>query len=347
MSLNDKAFVPALGVVLPKAVPLIKKAVIPDISDSSSYYSLEVTNLYVSEVNGLNTDNIKLSFSDNLVKVDVKGVEIGVEGDAHIKALFISADGTLTVKVNDIQANVALTSALNGDRLSFSAAQLSVDTGKIDVSISGNIGAEILNLFTSYIEETVKSQIVSAAQKAIEQTLIPKLNAFASQVAYDYELSPSPFSVHVNPAMNPSEQNGVLSAGVIGYLYNTVIGGTPEVKAPVPFDITSSSSFLQVQISDYSLNSALWAIHVGKSSLALNQALLDQAGIPDLDGIMNTDRFEKIFPGFVEAFGADRPVQLVLSTISQGNVHASAQGLEATQFAKADIQIMDSTGNYV
>lgn len=74
--------------------------------------------------------------------------------------------------------------------------------------------------------------------------MIPKLNAFASSVAYDYVLSPSPFSVHVNPTMNPTESSGVLSAGVIGYLYNTVIGGTPDVKAPVSFDITPSSSYL-------------------------------------------------------------------------------------------------------
>lgn len=66
--------------------------------------------------------------------------------------------------VNDIQAHVALDSALNGDRLSFSVGQLVVDTGKIDISITGNVGADILNLFTSYIEATVKTQIVAAAQ---------------------------------------------------------------------------------------------------------------------------------------------------------------------------------------
>lgn len=63
------------------------------------------------------------------------------------------------------------------------------------------------------------------------------------------------------------------------------------------------------------------------------------ANISDLDGIMNTDKFENIFPGFVDAFGANKSVQLVLSTVSQGQVHASASGLEVTQFARADIQI--------
>lgn len=216
---------------------------IPDISDSSSYYSLEVSDLKVQDVLGLNTENIKVSFENNQVQVSVKGVVIDVAGNAHIKALFVSANGVLSVKVSDISANIALGQSFSNGRIQVSADQVSVNTGKIDINITGDLGAEVLSLFTSFLEDTVKTEIVKAAQQAIASTLVPQANAFLSSVAYDYALTPTPFSVHLNPTSATSESNGLLSAGVVGFLYNTAIGGTPDVAAPVPFVLSGTSSY--------------------------------------------------------------------------------------------------------
>lgn len=101
----------------------------------------------------------------------------------------------------------------------------------------------MLNLFISSLENTIREQIVQGAKTAIASTVEPKLNAFLSSVAYDYLLTPTPFSIHVNPTSAPSESNGLLSAGVLGFLYNTAIGGTPDIKAPVPFTLSSTSSY--------------------------------------------------------------------------------------------------------
>lgn len=56
---------------------------------------------------------------------------------------------------------------------------------------------------------------------------------------------------------------------------------------------------------------------------------------------MNTDNFDMVFPGFQKSFGVNKMVQLNLSTGSQGTVHASESGLEATQEVNVDIMIAD------
>lgn len=117
VTVNEKALVPLLAKVLPLAEGFVKEAVIPDISDSASYYSLDVSNLQVQYVQGLNTDNIKVSFQNNQLQVTVKGIKVFVTGDAHIKALFISADGVLSVTVNDITANILMGESFNNDRI--------------------------------------------------------------------------------------------------------------------------------------------------------------------------------------------------------------------------------------
>lgn len=128
-----------------------------------------------------------------------------------------------------------------------SADQITVNTGKINVDISGDLGAEVLSLFTSFLEGTIREQIVKGATEAIASTVVPKVNAFLSSVAYDYLLTPTPFStpfsIHINPTSAPSENNRLLSAGVLGYLYNTAIGGTPDIAAPEAFSQDSTTSY--------------------------------------------------------------------------------------------------------
>lgn len=65
MSVDQLALVPALKVVLPLAEKKILNVAIPDISDSGSVYSLDITELAIKDVVGLNTDNIKVMFVNN------------------------------------------------------------------------------------------------------------------------------------------------------------------------------------------------------------------------------------------------------------------------------------------
>lgn len=86
-----------------------------------------------------------------------------------------------------------------------------------------------MNLFTGFLEDTVKTQIVNAANKAIVGTLIPKLNSFLDTVKYDYAIKKTPFSVHVEPTCAPSELNGFLQLDAFGYAYNTAQPGAPAI----------------------------------------------------------------------------------------------------------------------
>lgn len=43
----------------------------------------------------------------------------------------------------------------SNNRLALAATNVAVNTGKIDISITGDIGASILNLFTSFLDSTV------------------------------------------------------------------------------------------------------------------------------------------------------------------------------------------------
>lgn len=65
MSVDQLALVPALKVVLPLAEKKILNVAIPNISDSGSVYSLDITELAIKDVVGLNTDNIKVMFVNN------------------------------------------------------------------------------------------------------------------------------------------------------------------------------------------------------------------------------------------------------------------------------------------
>lgn len=79
-----------------------------------------------------------------------------VVGDAHISALFISSNGVLSLKVENIQFSMELVDTMDSNnRLALAANNVAVNTGKIDISITGDIGASILNLFTSFLDSTV------------------------------------------------------------------------------------------------------------------------------------------------------------------------------------------------
>ena len=88
--------------------------------------------------------------------MSVVGVEVDVVGDAHISALFISSNGVLSLKVENIQFSMELVDTMDSNnRLALAANNVAVNTGKIDISITGDIGASILNLFTSFLDSTV------------------------------------------------------------------------------------------------------------------------------------------------------------------------------------------------
>jgi hypothetical protein len=65
VSVDQLALVPALEVVKGLAEKKILNVVIPDISDSGSVYSLDITELAIKHVVGLDTDNIKVMFVNN------------------------------------------------------------------------------------------------------------------------------------------------------------------------------------------------------------------------------------------------------------------------------------------
>lgn len=99
---------------------------------------------------------IQVGFNNGAVSVSMSGVEVDIVGDAHITALFISSNGVLTLKVEDIQFSADFTDSMDANqRLTVAASNVVVNTGNIDISITGDIGASILNLFTSFLKSTV------------------------------------------------------------------------------------------------------------------------------------------------------------------------------------------------
>lgn len=194
---------------------------IPDIHDKASVYSLDLTNLKVNNV-VINKGDINFSFNNGLLILSIKNVEIDIVGDSHIVAVWIiDAKGQMSVKVQGISATIALKPEFNQGKLQFQASQISVNTGNIDISITGNIGAKILNLFTGFITSTVQDIIKSTAEDEVNKTVIPLINQMLATLAYDYPIPGSPFSVHAEPSEDLQSQNGAVSQNLQGYLYNT------------------------------------------------------------------------------------------------------------------------------
>lgn len=82
---------------------------------------MKVDNLSVKDVVGLNTDNVKVMFVNDQLQVTVRGLRIDATGNAHVKALFFSASGVLSVAVNDITATVFIGQSFSNDRIHFTA----------------------------------------------------------------------------------------------------------------------------------------------------------------------------------------------------------------------------------
>lgn len=138
---------------------------------------------------------------------------------------------------------------------------MAVNTGAIDITISGDIGASILNLFTSFLKSTIKDTIVKQATSAIYDTVVPMANQALSTLPYDIAIPSTPFSVHWNPSAATSLDQGLMSQAVSAHTYITTSPSLPAIPDPVPLSPANpQNAFLRALLSDYAVNSIFYTV---------------------------------------------------------------------------------------
>jgi len=174
-----------------------------------------------------------------------------------------------SVSISASQTNGAVTVALEAAsleaQLGFVSGSLSI--GSLNLSFSGNWLDWLVNLFKPFIENAVKSefdskfpQILSTVVAAANTELAKLPTAYPLPFSAPYNIAEVRYGLMSPPTANLSGSVGYIGVSLQGDIVKTGSSGNPPITPPAlpPFDASSFKYYLEMQLSPYSILSAVY-----------------------------------------------------------------------------------------
>ena len=283
---------------------------------------IEKDNFQVSDIainfSPVNPDDVQigLSSADNAVKIQAANVAGKITGSFKYAWLLIRLHGDFEAEIKQggatFYASMPLIEQYQANTMlpaiKFDMFSLQIDASKIDISISGSITADVLNLFiqlfkgflVNIIENEINKQTPIMMTSMINTMIynshgllvMEKLGGFGFDFAYT--------SV---PVVSDTQIDLFFNATFLNSSFGLI--SPNEGFADVLID-PATIDCMQVDISQYTIDSLFLTLHEGgKLSVYLSQAL-----IPAL----TTTTLEAFLPGLVAKYGDEMPMGIQIST---------------------------------
>ena len=182
----------------------------------------------------------------------------------------------------------------------------------MDVDISGDLIADILNLIKGLFLDDVIKEARKAGQDAARDALQDALDNILETFPLTQRIPETRMGIDYSLTSNPKVRSDHLELHIDGTLFNVDTGESHPAFKPAPMPCYSSAHrYVQFYLSDYVFNTGLEALHTSH----FFEYTITSAILPDDFPIeLDTNTFGELLPGLKEKYPESRPMQFAVAT---------------------------------
>ena len=276
------------------SIPLIS---LPSIGKGSLIVDLDLKNLQIPTFN-IDPASSGLVFNSNRqIRFTLNNINAITNFDWELSKGNYFEKGTTLVSILKAKFEAVLT-VQNSQKLEISISDVKFTIQDLDIQLSQTSSAKILN----WLLETINNKITQVLENELIKILQSSLDSLFKKLSSVTRIPISQHSVisiqqSASPVIDEKHIHFLLEGVVL------VIGKSYELNLPTPpvLQFTTTQS-LQISISDYSINSALYAVFLSNAiSFSTNSLGLS----------LTTGFLDSLLPGLAVVYGKTTPVDLV------------------------------------
>jgi len=272
----------------------------------------QISNIQLSNLRADPATTQVLFSPPELVGVEVTGLQLSVNFDWGFTSDLGDGQGSGSVAINSsvLAANVTVGASAGHCTLLISGASMVI--GELEVSFEGDPLADvadwILNLFKGHVKDLMEESIENAVLIEGQQAL----NGQLSQLSIYVPIGNTGISVNYDLVQEPVVQPTYISiASLAMFVDSNDPNSTPPVAPPAQLpDFDASGQQIQITISDYTLNTGLYAAAMaGRLQYTITPDLVPASFPLKLD----TTYLNALFPGLEAKYGSNQPCSIQCS----------------------------------
>lgn len=321
--------------VLETAIPILEakidNIVIPDISGEKDGFDYSLSGFTCNNF-VIGGGALTLSPTDGVL-VDLSAMGITCSGAWSFKLSIWphipDGSGTVDVTMSGTTASLGLDVTDAGGHPVLAPNHVALTIGSFNLDFHGSLWDWLLDLFKGLIEDAVQSAITSAFTSAISDFITNDVNPLLAAIpmvmplhlAPPYNVSEVRFGLTADPTFTTAYV-GVDLQGDVVPIANPV---TPPITPPAlpPFNAAAGGYYLQMQLSSYTFESALYAFNAAD----LLYWQLPSTSIPL--GFNDSNTYVVVAPGLPIEY-PNAPVSITIDFSAMPTLDLSTSGINAT-----------------
>jgi len=333
----------------------LKSKFLPEILTKLSNYTIEdqkfILNLKITKLNlafkniviALNTttitdENFQVTFTDpNKISLEISGIKGSISFEEFFDLGFLKEQSKVNADIYSFEIKIDLTldqiasKQAKGKMLPLITLQNISVNSDFNYNLQGNWLVRIGNnkLIKGLVKKIIKSQI----NKMLSGSLKKKINESISITIANFPVSAiidgKTLALDYEIISSPKIQNGkFFSLNSKALLFNTEIPQTLNppfnLTADIP-DFSDSGKSLELLISDYTVNSALYTLWLsGFLKINIDNSILP----PEFPVKLNTTGLDILFNGVSAKYGADKPIEISVAMVENPVIKFSQENID-------------------
>lgn len=307
LSISQAGILKIKNSLLPEVLTKIVNIPIPDIQEKGDLYTLDISNLKITNFN-LPNENLKITLQNDKVKIDLDNLAFEADGDLTLKILNTIAG---KIKVSFIQTTVIMDLAFfinENSKMQVRFSNANVNIINMNIQLEGGFEIKIINWIIGLVSVKIKSSVQQQVQSALQIQLPSTINQILIGIVDEFPLNL--FGKNYNLTyqfLQPSISNERINWPIFAYIYYK--NKTQPSADPQSFSQSFSDRSVSVSISDYLINSILKSLHNSDS------LWLVITTIPLINQMILAEDLEFFIPGLVEKYGPKRKVNFLFNIL--------------------------------
>lgn len=342
--------------LLPLLSDQLKDLSIPD-TEMSMDAKIGTLHIYLKNIHfsfsNITPDNISIGFAEPN-KINVHAHQILGNGhlDVRFKLGFVSETDSISVRINHLSSDAEITlgvqesTKVKGKMMPTAwISNISIDLD-FDFDIHGSLIAMIASLVKSRIKDYINSQIQSEMKQVIMDQTKQIISSLVDQLPVYAPLDDNGLALDYSLLSSPKVTNGYLilnSNGAIVNLKYPKSLNPPFVQPTTLPDFDINGKFIQMFLSDYSINTAINSVYLSN----MLDITVKSEDVPHYSFFqLNTTSLEMIVRGISDVYGRDRKVDLHSIVTSRPDVAISENRINGATTVDLSLLVRNDDGTH-
>jgi len=292
----------------------------------------------------LPNDKTAITLKKDEIEVTSNSISLYIRGDGEVDTPFGKITDGFGVSTGDGKIEEAVAAHLNSKKeLEFTVPSADVKIDHLDFHVDGALGhlADwILEQLSDNIEDSLNPQLT----KSIKDATLQALAKISGDHSDTVDISDVPIEIDFYPDAEPTIETGFASIGLDG----SIIPNTTKKHPPfsntikLPLIDNDDKNDAQIFVSQYMLDSALWALTVTDF---LNY-LVSNSSLPSNTPVaLDTSSLFILFPNLTRQFGEGQLVELNCSVTGDDfpKANITTENLKAVANGACDMYAQNAT----